>query len=110
MCRDRTVSKEYLAITVGIPQPPAHEQQSQQAAELQQQGGRHVFSVNAPIDRHQLYDTARCIAPSGKPALTHVEVSNAVCLRVCCLGVGVLCCCGVTECTAASSCLQLSVA
>lgn len=70
---------------MGIPQPPAHEQQSQQAAELQQQSGRHVFSVNAPIDRHQLYDTARCIAPSGKPALTHVEVSNAVCLRVCCL-------------------------
>lgn len=70
------MQKEYLAVTVGIPQPPAEQQQRQDAAELQQLSGRPVFSVDAPIDQHPLYDTARCIASSGKPALTHVEVSR----------------------------------
>lgn len=76
-CRERTVSKEYLAIVVGIPQPPAHQQQQQAAANLQQVAGRPVFTVNAPIDQHPLYGTARRIVPDGKPAVTHVEVRLA---------------------------------
>lgn len=78
-CRERTVSKEYLAIVVGVPHPPARQQQQQQqaAADLQQAAGRLVFSVNAPIDQHPLYDTARRIVPDGKPAVTHVEVRLA---------------------------------
>lgn len=90
MCRERTASKEYLAVTVGIPQQPAQQQQQlQQAAELQQQSGSPVFSVNAPIAQHTLYDTARCITATGKPALTHVEVRSLCCSRMLMLGQGV---------------------
>jgi 23S rRNA-/tRNA-specific pseudouridylate synthase len=51
------VSKEYLAITVGVPQQQA-------------------FSVDACIDRHPSVDTARRIDSNGKPALTEFEVGH----------------------------------
>jgi 23S rRNA-/tRNA-specific pseudouridylate synthase len=51
------VRKEYLAITVGVPQQQA-------------------FTVDACIDRHPSVDTARRIDPNGKPALTEFEVSR----------------------------------
>lgn len=81
-CRQRTVSKEYLAITVGCPQLPPQQQtlsqlQQQDLLALQQQSGRDVFAVDAAIDQHPQYDTARMIVASGKPALTYVEVSLA---------------------------------
>lgn len=50
------MSKEYLAITVGVPQQQA-------------------FTVDACIDRHPSLDTARRIDPDGKAALTEFEVS-----------------------------------
>lgn len=58
-CRERTVSKEYLALTVGVPQPQC-------------------FTVNAPIGRHPMLDTARRIHPDGKPALTEFQVGGRV--------------------------------
>lgn len=54
-CRERRVQKEYLAITVGVPQQQA-------------------FTVDAAIDRHPSVDTARRILAEGKPALTEFEV------------------------------------
>ncbi|KAF6266455.1 pseudouridine synthase [Scenedesmus sp. NREL 46B-D3] len=56
--RERHVSKEYLAITVGVPQQQA-------------------FTVDACIDRHPSLDTARRIDPDGKAALTEFEVISA---------------------------------
>uniref|UniRef100_A0A383VXB0 Pseudouridine synthase RsuA/RluA-like domain-containing protein n=1 Tax=Tetradesmus obliquus TaxID=3088 RepID=A0A383VXB0_TETOB len=56
--RERRVQKEYLAITVGVPQQQA-------------------FTVDAAIDRHPSVDTARRIVAEGKPALTEFEVISA---------------------------------
>ena len=71
------MSKEYLAICVGVPQPPhvqLPQQQQQDVSRLQQQTGRTVYCVDAPIDQHLQLDTARRIVSSGKPAVTYVEV------------------------------------
>jgi hypothetical protein len=57
-CRERKVQKEYLAITVGVPPQSS-------------------FTVDAPIDRHPTFDTARRIAESGKPAQTDFIVVSA---------------------------------
>lgn len=63
------MAKEYLAITVGVPQPP---------------GGGREFTVDAHIGRHPSVETARRIVspesdPDGKPAVTgfRVECANA---------------------------------
>jgi len=60
------VTKEYLAITVGVPIPP---------------DGSTTFTVDAAIDRHPTEETARMIVPpttaTGKPAATAFRVESA---------------------------------
>eukprot|EP00879_Flechtneria_rotunda_P024402 GHRR01025866.1.p1 GENE.GHRR01025866.1~~GHRR01025866.1.p1 ORF type:complete len:341 (+),score=123.94 GHRR01025866.1:140-1162(+) len=56
--RQRKVGKEYLAITVGVPSQAS-------------------YTVDAPIDYHPALATARCIAATGKPAVTQVEVISS---------------------------------
>jgi hypothetical protein len=75
------VTKSYLAITVGVPQPATLQQQQQQqpgsasrdtAAAAGAGGGR--FTVDAPLDAHPEVAMARCVAAGGKAASTDVEV------------------------------------
>eukprot|EP00775_Hariotina_reticulata_P008614 gene8614-8795_t len=56
--REWKVQKEYLAITVGVPSQLS-------------------FTVDAAIDHHPTFDTARRIAASGKPAQTDFIVISS---------------------------------
>lgn len=56
--RERTLSKEYLAIVTGVPATPQ-------------------FAVDAAIDDHPEVDTARRIGAEGKPAVTEFTVISS---------------------------------
>lgn len=60
----KQVSKAYLALCLGVPQ-------------------QQHFTVDGPIDQHPTVKVARCVAPGGQPAATHVQVRT---------GWSVLCC------------------
>lgn len=51
----KQVSKAYLALCLGVPQ-------------------QQHFTVDGPIDQHPTVKVARCVAPGGQPAATHVQV------------------------------------
>ncbi|GLI61121.1 hypothetical protein VaNZ11_003394 [Volvox africanus] len=72
--RERTLSKLYLAATVGCPGGGTGNDEGSSGSSNSSGSSRLHFRVDAPIDRHPDHAVARLVADSGKEASTSFAV------------------------------------